>query len=972
MECAGQLNFQLQPLLEELDPEELQEFKTLLHLFVNQSVFKEQEIKQEEIKDADGKQLAEILINRCHSYWLEIIVIQILERMNRMDLASKAKEELRGEDFESLPGLRELETSKTKQHLNPFVTWKLQDQRRKGRDLERPKMKRWKSDWESQLFAKDAVVRAILEGAGHPGRCGPSWKVRAILEGAGHPGRCGPSWKVRAILEEPMKIEEEDLTNLAAEDSWVRKKPGQEDKYKKILKKKFWQIWKSHFFPGVLENISAATRRYEMHVPFCNPKTLTGPLPHTVVLYGPAGIGKTTLAKKVMLDWAEDNLAKTFKYTFFVSCKGLNHMGPCTCAELLCKTCPELQSGIVEMLTQAQNNILIVLDGFDELRFPPGALIRDICGDWKVQKPVPVLLSSLTKRKMFPQATLLITTRTWALRELRLLVEQPIFLEMEGFVESDMKAYFLKYFQDEDQAFQAFDLMQSNATLFSMGSAPMVCWVVSTCLKTQSAKGEATPSTFQTITSLYLYFLCSHFPKVPNSDSSQHLQSSLKAVCLLAAQGLWTQVSVFDDKDLEALDIKESDLGPFLEKNLLLKDKCSEGCYSFVHLSVQQFLTAIHYALENPEHGENGENTRRDIGKLKKLLSKGERLKNPTLVPVVYYLFGLSNEENSKELEKTFNCQVSKFKEEMLTWKLESESMPFSVMTIRDLFHCLYESQEEALVKKSLMYLTELHISLKNKTDLIHASFCLKHSRNLQWVSLQVEKGLFLESDEPLELDPNSLVSCSVDTQQWSDLFLTFKVNHSVICLTLTDDNLTDEGVKVLCTTLKFPGCTIERLFLENCNLTEVCCRDFSSTLAINQKLTHLCLAKHKLTDAGIQLLCDGISSPNCKLHTLVLWGCNVSAFNCVELSAVLRENRILDNLDLGHNALGHGGIKTLCEALKLPGCRMLKLRITVDDADVHTLKLLEEVKEVHPEMNIENDYQDYSRERPYSREFNV
>ena len=159
-----------------------------------------------------------------------------------------------------------------------------------------------------------------------------------------------------------------------------------------------------------------------------------GPFPHTVVLHGPAGVGKTTLAKKLMLDWTQDNLAETFNFAFYLSCKELNHMGTCTFAELISTNWPHVQEDIPAILAQAQK-VLLILDGFDELKVPSEALIHDICGDWKKQKPVPVLLGSLLKRKMLPKATLLITTRPGALRELRLLTEQPLFIEIEGFLE---------------------------------------------------------------------------------------------------------------------------------------------------------------------------------------------------------------------------------------------------------------------------------------------------------------------------------------------------------------------------------------------------------------------------------------------------------------------------------------------------------------------------------------------------------
>ena len=57
---------------------------------------------------------------------------------------------------------------------------------------------------------------------------------------------------------------------------------------------------------------------------------------------------------------------------------------------------------------------------------------------------------------------------------------------------------------------------------------------------------------------------------------------------------------------------------------------------------------------------------------------------------------------------------------------------------------------------------------------------------------------------------------------------------------------------------------------LENCQLTEACCKELSSALIVNQRLTHLCLAKNDLGDGGVKILCEGLSYPECQLQTLV------------------------------------------------------------------------------------------------------
>ncbi|XP_070242893.1 NACHT, LRR and PYD domains-containing protein 2 [Bos mutus] len=1047
MASSAELGFHLQPLLEELGQDKLSKFKSLLR---DHSLKEElQHLLQTEVEEASRKQL---LTARCPSYWVEMVTIQVSDEMNRMDLSERAKDELRETALKSL------------QENKP-----------------------------------------------------PSLELA--------------------------QIQEEDVTNLQeTKEDLEGEKPGKQDKYRNILKKKFCQHWKN-FWPRLSEDVCIVTQRYETLIPFCNPKMPAGPFPHTVVLHGPAGVGKTTLAKKLMLDWTQDNLAETFNFAFYLSCKELNHRRTCTFAELISANWPHVQEDIPAILAQAQK-VLLILDGFDELKVPSGALIHDICGDWKKQKPVPVLLGSLLKRKMLPKATLLITTRPGALRELRLLTEQPLFIEMEGFLEEDRKAYFLKHFEEESQALRAFDLMKNNAALFQLGSAPSVCWMVCTCLRQQMERGEDPAATCRTTTALFLRFLCSCFPPLHSGGPRRGLQAPLKPLCLLAAEGVWMRSSVFDGEDLRRLGVDPSALCPFLDGNILQKSEDGEACYSFIHLSVQQFLAAMFYVLELEEQEEEGLGRHQwHVGNVGKVLSKEERLKNPSLTHVGYFLFGLCNERRAMELETTFGCLVStEIKRELLKYTLMPHGKKsFSVMDTKEVLSCLYESQEEQLVKDAMAHVKEMSLHLKNETDVVHSSFCLKHCGNLQKLSLQVEEGIFLDNDTALESgtqversqneqhmlplwmdlcsvfdssrsllfldisqsflstssvrilcekiasaasslqkvvlknispadtyrnfcmafgghktlthltlqgnDQNDmlpplcevlrnpkcnlqylrLVSCSATTQQWADLSCCLKTNQSLTCLNLTANEFLDEGAKLLYMTLRYPTCFLQRLSLENCQLTEAYCKDLSSALIVNQRLTHLCLAKNALGDRGVKLLCEGLTYPECQLQTLVLWCCNITSdgcihlstllqqnsslthldlglnhigiiglkflcealkkplcklrclwlwgcaitpFSCAELSSALRSNQNLITLDLGQNSLGSSGVNMLCDALKLQSCPLQTLRLKIDESDAQIQKLLREMKESNPQLTIESDHRDPKDNRPSSHDF--
>ncbi|ELK09192.1 NACHT, LRR and PYD domains-containing protein 2 [Pteropus alecto] len=722
---------------------------------------------------------------------------------------------------------------------------------------------------------------------------------------------------------------------------------------------------------GVHQTITQGSQKLAL---FLNPETPTQLRPLTVVLHGPAGIGKTTLAKKVMLDWTRDSLAKILSPAFYLSCKELNRKGTCTFAELISKNTPDAQEARPEARAPAQK-LLFVVDGFDELRVPSGSLIHDICSDWNMRKPAPVLLGSLLKRQLSPQATLLVTTRPEALPELRHLLDQPLLVEVEGLSEPDRKASILKHFEDEGQALRALALMQSHPGLWRLGAAPAVCGLLCACLKLQLEHGEDPATTCRTATALLLHFLCGQFTP---ASGSRPCPAPLQAACLLAAGGMWARTSVFDAEDLAALGLTEAALRPFLDAEVLQKDVDSVGCYSFVHLSIQQFLTAVFYILEDDGEGARGR-LGGDIRDARELLSKEERLKNPGLAHVARFLFGLANERMAGELETTFGCRVTTGVAQEL---LKSE--PFWTMDLSEVMRCLHESQEELLVRDAMDHVTEVSLRVKTRMDLVHSSFCLRHCQNLQKILLQVEKGIFLESDTALESD------APVERSQqdhhalclWTDLCSVFRSNknlsfldvgqsflsHSsvrILCeqithvtchlqkvviknvspadaygdfclafvgkktlthLTLEGSVHSDKMLLLLCETLKHSQCNLQYLRLGPCSNIPQQWDDFSLALKINQSLKYLDLTASELLDAGVKLLCATLRHPKCFLQRLSLENCHLTGACCKELSSALIVNQSLTHLCLAKNNLGDSGVKLLCEGLSYSECQLQTL----------------------------------------------
>uniref|UniRef100_A0A8C2RRJ8 NLR family pyrin domain containing 14 n=1 Tax=Capra hircus TaxID=9925 RepID=A0A8C2RRJ8_CAPHI len=647
--------------------------------------------------------------------------------------------------------------------------------------------------------------------------------------------------------------------------------------------------------------------------------------PQTVVLQGAAGIGKTTLVRMMMLDWAQGNLyQQKFTYVFYLNAREINQLRERSFVQLLSKDWPSTE-GPIERIMSQPSRLLFIIDSFDELNFAFEEPEFVLCADWTQVHPVSFLMSSLLRKVMLPESSLLVTTKLTAWRKLKPLLKNQHSIQLLGMSEDARQEYIYQFFEDQSWALQVFSSLRNNVMLFNMCKVPAVCWIVCNCLEQQLEKGGDITLTCKTTTSLFACCISSLLTQVDKSFPGLPSQTQLRSLCHLAAKGVWTMTYVFYKENLRRHGLVKSDVSIFLDTNILQKDTVYENCYVFTHLHIQEFFAAMFYVLQ--DNWDTRDDSLQSFENLE-LVLESSSYKDPHLLQMKYFLFGLLNEDRRKQLEETFNCTMSlEVKWTILQWMEmlgNSEQLP-SHLVFLELFVHLYETQDEVFVSQAMRYFQKVVINICEEIHLLLSSFCLKHCQCLRTMKLMVtevfEKKM-LNSSFPPETWQRA---GSRIFHWWQDLCSVLHTNEHLREVILCHSNLDEFAMKIFNQELRHPNCKLQKLLLRFTSFPDIC-QGISGSLTHNQNLIHLDLKGSDIGDDGVKSLCEALKHPDCKLQNLRLMGCVLTSACCLDLASAILNNPNLQSLDLGNNDLQDDGVKFLFEALRHPNCNIQRL----------------------------------------------
>ncbi|XP_048025511.1 uncharacterized protein LOC125254758 isoform X5 [Megalobrama amblycephala] len=168
--------------------------------------------------------------------------------------------------------------------------------------------------------------------------------------------------------------------------------------------------------------------------------------------------------------------------------------------------------------------------------------------------------------------------------------------------------------------------------------------------------------------------------------------------------------------------------------------------------------------------------------------------------------------------------------------------------------------------------------------------------------------------------------------------YLTKVLGESPLLLTeldLSEDKLGDLDGEKLSAFLMDSHSKVEKIKLNNCDLTEESCSVLATVLSSKTILKELNLNNSRLLDSGVKQICEGLKNPVCELKILNLSDCSITEEGYKALASALRSNPShLIELDLTRNDPGQSGVKELDDLLQDQNCQLKTLRFLDPAAD--------------------------------------
>ena len=650
--------------------------------------------------------------------------------------------------------------------------------------------------------------------------------------------------------------------------------------------------------------------------------------PRVVLIEGNPGMGKTTYCQKLAYDWSVGEIPPDASFPevnvlLLLKCRDM-HMKTADIDEAIDDqllphdASKKEKEGFFHFIRSNQSKILLVLDGFDELR-------EDL-----VKGFLPLI-----QGKVFANVHLMLTARHEAGMKVRRYCDT--LLEIVGYTQDDVESYIKKYFsshENKNLADKVIEQLCRDKKLRELTVNPLNTALL--CLLCEETGGVFPSKKKKLYDALVSCALRTHFAKkcifLGDEDPIERCTNELNLLGKVAFEALLKNQLHFNEDEMKSQSNANFLQLPFLSREPSVSKIKPTQCYAFTHKTFQEYLAAFYLAHQLLSGDKENERLLDELSPIDNwqvwefLISLVSTESGEVAVNVVSRLCDfLRSKRLQGVIDADVDLDVEVFEEKPYDWAKDltewskDEILLCHVVnkTLGVIAECEEDDNELKDYQKEMVHVLSHCLPLKKLELTPSTSACRVHRQYLN--SNDTLTDLLLNSAlDPLLLatikhgshSKNNLVHFNLSNEMYSYSTVSSQRAsfHSFSKLHQSFKELLLEAVQ--------PNSFLTHFNLDSIWISISGARAIAEFLQTNRSLTHLNLRNAMIRDEGATALGNALQS-NCTLTHLSLPENWIGVVGTEELATSLQSNSALIYLDLSYNVGSDAVGSALSEAVE-------------------------------------------------------
>ena len=571
--------------------------------------------------------------------------------------------------------------------------------------------------------------------------------------------------------------------------------------------------------------------------------------PRLILIEGAPGVGKTTFSERICQEWSQGKLLNHLKLLVLLPLRDIRVKSAKKVSDLFQHPHQQLQQAITKKVkSSGGEGIALLLEAWDELE--------------ENKRNKSSIFLDLVHGLILPKATVIVTSRPWATQNLKSALSGK---DQHIEIISTPDIQFSRILNEEkvrlDVRAKFIDYVNENLSVKAAMHTPVTADIVVDVFQWS----QDTPP--KTTTQLYATLTCKLLSGKAEGQKSWRMRSldeleaetkgGLLKMCRLAWEGIIKQQLTFSSDVIAALG--GDTFGLTHKVRELYGGEDGQFSYHFIHLTLQEFLSAYHLTQLPQEEQEK---------------AIEEHIKIGHLDMVVMFYFGLT--------------QPNQFTSSMISKNLSNDNHDMQAAA----YHWLFEAGDVALPNKKVFVFSSYSW---NPLDYYTVGHCISHHQ-FQW-ELNFSHASF--SDEEMEMLCKGMASNN-------------KMTHSgEIEGIFYGNNITSEGLKWFAEIPIQLLNQIKELDFGDNELDHSALNTFCRAIPHLTNLHTLSLYVNPIGKGGAVEVLKCLHTHKIPLKKLDLENTSIDVEDCAHLALLI----YLEKLDLSNNSLSSISVASIIES---------------------------------------------------------